>query len=84
MEPGDVHKTAHTTPVWPIRICGMPFGLRNAAQTYQRFIDKVLRGLPIVYAYIDDMLVASDDMYATARAALALAFRAITIPCYKF
>ena len=39
----------------------MPFGLRNAAQTFQRFIDKVLRGLPFTYAYIDDVLVASSS-----------------------
>ena len=37
----------------------MPFGLRNAAQTFQRFINEVLRGLPFTYAYIDDLLVAS-------------------------
>ena len=37
----------------------MPFGLRNAAQTFQRFIDKVLRGLDFCYAYIDDLLIAS-------------------------
>ena len=37
----------------------MPFGLRNAAQTFQRFIDQVLRGLPPIYAYIDDILIAS-------------------------
>ncbi|BHF57122.1 hypothetical protein SprV_0100006300 [Sparganum proliferum] len=37
----------------------MPFGLRNVAQTFQRFIDHVLRGLPFVYAYSDDLLVAS-------------------------
>nr|VZI30591.1 unnamed protein product [Spirometra erinaceieuropaei] len=37
----------------------MPFGLRNAAQTFKRFIDRVLRGLPFVYTYIDDLLVAS-------------------------
>jgi hypothetical protein len=37
----------------------MLFGLRNAAQTFQRFIDEVLRGLPCVYAYIDDLLIAS-------------------------
>ena len=34
----------------------MPFGHRNAAQTFQRFIDQVLPGL---YAYIDDILIAS-------------------------
>ncbi|BHF74825.1 hypothetical protein SprV_0501791300 [Sparganum proliferum] len=37
----------------------MPFGLRNAAQTFQRFINHALRGLPFLYAYIDDLLVAS-------------------------
>lgn len=37
----------------------MPFGLRNAAQTFQRFIDQVLRGLYFCYAYIDDLLIAS-------------------------
>ena len=39
----------------------MPFGLRNAAQTFQRFIDEFLRGLDFVYAYIDDLLIASDS-----------------------
>ena len=34
----------------------MPFGLRNAAQTFQRLIDKLLRGLPFTFAYIDDVL----------------------------
>ena len=39
----------------------MPFGLRNAAQTFQRFIDQVLRGLDCCYAYIDDLLIASSS-----------------------
>ena len=39
----------------------MPFGLRNAAQTFQWFIDHVLRGLHICYAYLDDLLVASSS-----------------------
>ena len=37
----------------------MLFRLRNAAQTFQRFIDQVLRGLHFCYAYIDDLLIAS-------------------------
>lgn len=39
----------------------MPFGLRNAAQTFQRFVDTVLRGLDFCQAYVDDLLVASKD-----------------------
>ena len=39
----------------------MPFGLRNAVQNFQRFIDHVLRGFDFVFAYIDDLLVASRD-----------------------
>nr|VZI41019.1 unnamed protein product [Spirometra erinaceieuropaei] len=57
--PEDVPKTAVTTPFGLFEFVRMPFGLRNAAQTFQRFIDRVLRGLPFVYAYIDDLLVAS-------------------------
>ena len=37
----------------------MPFGLRNATQTFQRFMDQVLHGIPSVYVYIDDVLIAS-------------------------
>ena len=33
--------------------------LRNAAQTFQRFIDEVLTDLDFCYACIDDVLVAS-------------------------
>ena len=39
----------------------MPFGLCNAAQTFQRFIDQVLRDLHFCYVYIDDMLIASTN-----------------------
>ena len=39
----------------------MPFGLRNAAQTFQRFIDQVLRDFHFCYVYIDDVLIASTN-----------------------
>jgi len=56
----DVPKTAIITPFGKFEFLRMPFGLRNAAQTFQRYIDRVLRGLPFVYAYIDDVLIASN------------------------
>ena len=59
MEPADVPKTAVITPFGLFEFLRMPFGLRNAAQTFQHFINEVLRGLHFVYAYIDDVLVAS-------------------------
>ena len=37
----------------------MPFGLRNAAQTFQKFIDEVLRDLHFSYSYIDDVVTYS-------------------------
>ena len=57
--PEDVPKTAVTTPFGLFEFVRMPFGLRNAAQTFQRFMDQVLRGIPSVYVYIDDVLIAS-------------------------
>jgi cleavage and polyadenylation specificity factor subunit 1 len=38
----------------------MPFGLRNAASTFQRFMDYTLRGLPGVEVYIDDILISAN------------------------
>lgn len=58
--PNDRAKTAITTPFGLFEFNFMPFGLRNAAQTYQRFVDQVTRGLDFVYAYIDDFLIASN------------------------
>lgn len=57
--PEDVPKTAITTPIGLYEFPFMSFGLRNAAQTFQRFLDEVLRGLDCCFSYIDDILVFS-------------------------
>ncbi|XP_064462354.1 uncharacterized protein LOC135372824 [Ornithodoros turicata] len=56
----DIPKTAITTPFGLFEYVRMPFGLRNAAQTFQQLIDQVLRGLDFAFAYLDDILVASN------------------------
>lgn len=56
----DICKTAIITPFGLYEFPYMSYGLRNAGQTFQRFIDEVLRGLDFCYPYIDDVLVASE------------------------
>jgi hypothetical protein len=37
----------------------MSFGLRNAAQTFQRFMDEILKDMDFCFSYLDDILVFS-------------------------
>ena len=39
----------------------MTFGLRNTAQIFQKFMDRVIAGLDFYFTYIDDILIASQD-----------------------
>ena len=39
----------------------MPFGLKNAAQTFKRFMGNVFRDLPFAYVYLDDILFAGSS-----------------------
>ncbi|CAK1589812.1 unnamed protein product [Parnassius mnemosyne] len=55
----DIEKTAITTPFGLFEFPFMMFGLRNAAQTFQRFIDEVLQGLDFTFGYLDDILIFS-------------------------
>jgi hypothetical protein len=55
----NIPKTAITTPFGLFKFPFMSFGLRNAAQTFQRFMDKVLRELDFCFAYLNDILVFS-------------------------
>jgi hypothetical protein len=59
MSPSDIQKTAIITPFGLFEYLFMPFGLMNAAQTFQRLMDRLFRGLPFVFTYLDDHLIAS-------------------------
>ncbi|GFU75226.1 hypothetical protein TNCV_2056691 [Trichonephila clavipes] len=61
INPDDVHKSAIITPFGLFESTRMQFGLCNAAAAFQRFIDEVLRNLPFVFAFVDDILVASSS-----------------------
>ncbi len=53
--------TSIITPFGLFEFLRMPFRLRNAAQSFQRFLDQVLRGLDFCFRYVDDILVASSS-----------------------
>ncbi|XP_061566754.1 uncharacterized protein LOC133420887 [Cololabis saira] len=61
MRAEDVPKTAVITPFGLFEFLRMPFGLKGAAQTFQRLMDSVLRDLTFVFIYLDDILVASSS-----------------------
>lgn len=54
-------KTAIITPFGLFEFRVMPFGLRNAGQTFQRFMHEVLRGIDGCFPYVDDILLYSED-----------------------
>lgn len=59
VNPNDIEKTAITTPFGLFEFNYMTFGLRNAGQTFQRFMNQVLHGLDFVFVFIDDICISS-------------------------
>ena len=53
--------SAFVTPDGLYQYTVMPFGMKNAPATYQRMINKVVAGMKGCGAYIDDLVLYSDD-----------------------
>jgi cleavage and polyadenylation specificity factor subunit 1 len=62
VHPDDIQKTAINTPFGQFEFPFMFFGLRNAAQMFQRFMNGALRGFDICFAYLDDILIFSRSL----------------------
>ena len=55
----DIPKTAIVTPFGLFEYLFMPFGLKNASQSFQRLMDRTFADLPAVFVYLDDNLLAT-------------------------
>lgn len=62
MAEDSIEKTAIITPWGLYEYVVMPFGLKNASQTFQRYINSIFRDLNFVEVYIDDIMVMSQDI----------------------
>ncbi|GFO38417.1 Pol polyprotein [Plakobranchus ocellatus] len=60
--PEDVPKTVVITPFGLWECLRMPFGLKCAAQSFQRRMDTVLQDIDCAFVYLDDILVASSSV----------------------
>ena len=62
MRDQDVIKTAVVTPFGLFEFLGLPFGLRNAVQTFRRKMDNIFSDLSFFSIYLDDILIFSPDL----------------------
>jgi hypothetical protein len=62
VHPSDIRKTSIITSFGLFEFPFMFFGVRNAAQTFQRFMDDNLRELDFCFAYLDYILVFSRSL----------------------
>lgn len=61
MATADIPKTAICTPFGLFEFLFMPFGLKNAGSTFQRYMDSVFADVKNVFVYLDDILIASEN-----------------------
>lgn len=61
VEINSIPKTAVTTPIGLFEFLKMPYGLRNAGSSFQRFVDGITREFDFCLCYLDDVFIFSDD-----------------------
>lgn len=59
VHPDHIQKTAICTPFGLFQFPFLNFGLCEAAQTFQRFMNEILGDLDFCYVYLDDILIFS-------------------------
>ena len=62
MCPAYISKTAIITPFGLFEFLCLSFGLQNAAQMFQRMMDKDFDDLSFCFVYLDDILVFSNSL----------------------
>ena len=55
-------KSAFVTPMDKFEFTRCPFGLSQSPAYFQRLINKVIKGLPFAFGYLDDVLIHSPDI----------------------
>ena len=61
MNKDDIPKTAVITPFGLFEFIKMPFGLRNAVQTFQRLMDNIMQEFDFIFVYLEDILIANKN-----------------------
>ena len=61
MDEHSAQYTAFATPLGLFEWTVMPFGLKNSPRTFARAVSEILRGLPFVRVFYDDIAVMSPD-----------------------
>ena len=62
MKEDDIQKTVIIMPFGMFEFFRLPFGLRNAGNTFQRMVDQILGDLPLCFVYVDVILIFSPEI----------------------
>ena len=66
LEKSAVPKTAIISPFSLFEFLRMPFRLKNAGMSFQRFMNRIFNGLGFIFIYINDILMASGYQWGTS------------------